>query len=40
MLCDIKYKLLNGTGEDIVKIGNNIIKISSYADYQSSFIDY
>ena len=41
MLCDSKYELLNGTEEDIVKIGNNnIIKISSYADYQSSFIDY
>lgn len=40
MLCESKYELLNGTEEDIVKIGNNIIKISSYADYQSSFIDY
>ena len=38
MLCDSKYELLNDTNEDIVKIENNIIKISSYADYQSSFI--
>ena len=40
MLCDSRYELLNSREEDIIKIDNNIIKISPYANYQSSFVDY